>query len=97
MSFPSIDSAYEKISRIQGRNDAVEPMQVWLAKVKDNNQDVVLKIFDLNHRNADFLETIQVVTGDSNSQDFCVCPAHQLTLALGFLTCLCDDNTSVTE
>jgi hypothetical protein len=60
MSFPSTDSAYEKISRIQGRNDAVEPMQVWLAKVKDKNQDVVLKIFDLNHRNADFLETIQV-------------------------------------
>jgi hypothetical protein len=60
MSFPSNDAGYEKKGRIKGRNDNAEPMQVWHAVVKDKNHDVVLKIFDLDHKNAELLDAIQV-------------------------------------
>ena len=39
----------------------MEPMQVWHAVVKDKNRDVVLKIFDLDHKNAELLEAVQVL------------------------------------
>jgi hypothetical protein len=61
LSFPSTDSGYEKRCRIKGRNDNVEPMQVWHAVVKDKSHDVVLKIFDLDHKNAELLEAVQVL------------------------------------
>eukprot|EP00291_Cryptomonas_curvata_P004628 CAMPEP_0172190106 /NCGR_PEP_ID=MMETSP1050-20130122/22920_1 /TAXON_ID=233186 /ORGANISM="Cryptomonas curvata, Strain CCAP979/52" /LENGTH=298 /DNA_ID=CAMNT_0012864925 /DNA_START=66 /DNA_END=959 /DNA_ORIENTATION=+ len=59
LSFPSNDSGYEKKGRIKGRNDNAEPMQVWHAVVKDKNHDVVLKIFDLDHKNAELLDAVQ--------------------------------------
>jgi hypothetical protein len=63
--YPSTDSGYEKRCRIKGRNDNVEPMQVWHAVVKDKNHDVlvdvVLKIFDLDHKNAELLDAVQVI------------------------------------
>jgi serine/threonine protein kinase len=62
LSFPSTDSGYEKRGRIKGRNDNVEPMQVWHAVVKDKNHDVVLKIFDLDHKNAELLDAVQVIS-----------------------------------
>jgi hypothetical protein len=61
LSFPSNDSGYEKRGRIKGRNDNAEPMQVWHAVVKDKNHDVVLKIFDLDHKNAELLDAVQVI------------------------------------
>ena len=61
MSFPSTDSGYDKLRRILIRNDSLEPLQVWHAKVKDRNHEVVLKIFDLDNRNADFLDVVQVI------------------------------------
>ncbi len=43
----------------------MEPMQVWHAVVKDKNHDVlvdvVLKIFDLDHKNAELLDAVQVI------------------------------------
>ncbi len=59
MTFPSTDTAYEKLRLIRGKKNLPEPMDIWHAKVKD--QEVILKIFDLDHRNSDFLEQVQVI------------------------------------
>ncbi len=59
-SFPSLETGYEKLSRIRTRADASEAEVIWHAKVVGTNLDVVIKTFDLDHKNAEIFEAVQV-------------------------------------